>query len=107
MLVVRVSFSPKFPPKYFVLSHIHNVRVFTCEISHLQATQYDNADRYALATLTISRLGTSLHDLQFLHNHYYAAILENVPVHSVLITVITNKPRDKVSASDPKIIILT
>lgn len=62
----------------------------------MQATQYDNPDRYALATLTISRPGTSFHDLQFLHSNYYAAILENVPVHSVLLTVITNKPRDKV-----------
>ncbi|XP_065202017.1 protocadherin beta-11 isoform X2 [Planococcus citri] len=61
----------------------------------VRATQFDNADRYALATLTISRPGTSLHDLQFLHNHYFAAILENVPVNSVLLTVITNKPRDK------------
>lgn len=61
-----------------------------------QASQHDNPDRYALATLTVSRPGTSLRDLQFLQSAYYAGVLENVPLHSVLITAVTNKPRDKV-----------
>jgi len=60
-----------------------------------QATQFDNADRYALATLAISRPGTSLRELQFLQDHYQAGVLENVPLDSVLLTVITNKPKDK------------
>lgn len=60
-----------------------------------QATQFDNSDRYALATLTISRPGTSLRELQFLQDHYQAGVLENVPLDSVLLTVITNKPKDK------------
>lgn len=62
---------------------------------YFQATQFDNSDRYALATLTISRPGTSLRELQFLQDHYQAGVLENVPLDSVLLTVITNKPKDK------------
>ncbi|XP_001942850.2 protocadherin Fat 4 [Acyrthosiphon pisum] len=61
----------------------------------IRATQFDNADRYALATLAISRPGTSLRELQFLQDHYQAGVLENVPLDSVLLTVITNKPKDK------------
>ncbi|XP_050523125.1 protocadherin Fat 4 [Daktulosphaira vitifoliae] len=61
----------------------------------IRATQFDNSDRYALATLTISRPGTSLRELQFLQDHYQAGVLENVPLDSVLMTVITNKPKDK------------
>ncbi|XP_066901924.1 protocadherin-15 isoform X1 [Halyomorpha halys] len=61
----------------------------------VRATQSDNRDRYALATLTVSRPGTSLKELQFLQSHYLAGVLENVPLNSVLLTVITNRHRDK------------
>ncbi|KAG8264736.1 hypothetical protein J6590_004757 [Homalodisca vitripennis] len=61
----------------------------------VKATQYDNTDRYALSTLTISRPGTSLKELQFLQSHYFAGVLESVPLNSVLLTVITNRHRDK------------
>ncbi|XP_075236204.1 protocadherin Fat 4-like Cad96Ca [Lycorma delicatula] len=61
----------------------------------VKATQFDNPDRYALATLTVSRPGTSLRELQFLQTHYLAGVLENVPLNSVLLTVITNRHRDK------------
>ncbi|BES97298.1 CA [Nesidiocoris tenuis] len=61
----------------------------------VKATQNDNRDRYALATLTVSRPGTSLKELQFLQSHYVAGVLENVPLNSVLLTVITNRHRDK------------
>ncbi|XP_014245575.1 protocadherin Fat 4 [Cimex lectularius] len=61
----------------------------------LRATQSDNRDRYALTTLTVSRPGTSLKELQFLQSHYIAGVLENVPLNSVLLTVITNRHRDK------------
>uniref|UniRef100_A0A1B6EHK3 Cadherin domain-containing protein n=2 Tax=Cuerna arida TaxID=1464854 RepID=A0A1B6EHK3_9HEMI len=61
----------------------------------VKATQYDNPDRYALSTLTISRPGTSLKELQFLQSHYFAGVLESVPLNSVLLTVITNRHRDK------------
>jgi hypothetical protein len=62
----------------------------------LQATQYDNQDRYALATLTVSRAGTVPRELQFLQKNYLAGVLENAPVNSILLGVVTNKPRDKV-----------
>ncbi|KAF6212648.1 hypothetical protein GE061_013174 [Apolygus lucorum] len=61
----------------------------------VKATQNDNPDRYALATLTVSRPGTSYKELQFLQSHYVAGVLENVPLNSVLLTVITNRHRDK------------
>lgn len=61
----------------------------------VKATQSDNRDRYALATLAVSRPGTSLKELQFLQSHYIAGVLENVPLNSVLLTVITNRHRDK------------
>lgn len=61
-----------------------------------QATQFDNADRYALATLTVARPGSSTRDLTFLQSHYYAGVLENTPIGSVILTVVTNKPRNKV-----------
>ncbi|KAL1140379.1 hypothetical protein AAG570_000311 [Ranatra chinensis] len=61
----------------------------------IRATQSDNRDRYALATLTVSRPGTLLRELQFLQSHYVAGVLENVPLNSVLLTVITNRHRDK------------
>jgi hypothetical protein len=62
----------------------------------LQATQYDNQDRYALATLTVSRLGAVPRELQFLQKNYLVGVLENAPVNSILLTAVTNNPRDKV-----------
>uniref|UniRef100_A0A1B6C9V6 Cadherin domain-containing protein n=1 Tax=Clastoptera arizonana TaxID=38151 RepID=A0A1B6C9V6_9HEMI len=61
----------------------------------VKATQYDNPDRYALTTLTVSRPGTSIRELQFLQSHYLAGVLESVPLNSVLLTVITNKHRER------------
>ncbi|XP_067014510.2 protocadherin beta-6 isoform X2 [Anabrus simplex] len=61
----------------------------------ITATQYDNRDRYALATLTISRQGAPLAELQFLQSTYTVSALENLPLQSVLLTVVTNRPRDK------------
>nr|CAD7397117.1 unnamed protein product [Timema poppensis] len=61
----------------------------------VRATQYDNQDRYALATLSVSRPSFPTSDLQFLQKNYLAGVLENVPVQSALLTVVTNKPRDK------------
>jgi hypothetical protein len=62
----------------------------------LQATQYDNQDRYALATLTVSRVGAIPRELQFLQKNYLVGVLENAPVNSILLTAVTNNPRDKV-----------
>lgn len=64
----------------------------------VRAIQYDNQDRYALATLVLSKAGTSLRELQFSKNEYSVTALENLPVNYVLLTVSTNKPRDPVSA---------
>ncbi|XP_021935515.1 protocadherin Fat 2 [Zootermopsis nevadensis] len=61
----------------------------------VRATQYDNQDRYALATLTVSRAGSVPRELQFLQKNYLISVLENAPVNSILLTVVTNKPRDK------------
>ncbi|KAL1455219.1 hypothetical protein WDU94_009330 [Cyamophila willieti] len=60
----------------------------------VRAIQYDNQDRYALATLVVSKVGTSLRELQFSKNEYSVTALENLPVNYVLLTVSTNKPRD-------------
>ncbi|KAI5732173.1 hypothetical protein M8J77_022670 [Diaphorina citri] len=60
----------------------------------VRAIQYDNQDRYALATLIVSKAGTSLRELQFSKNEYSVSALENLPVNYVLLTVTTNKPRD-------------
>lgn len=60
----------------------------------VRAIQYDNQDRYALATLVLSKAGTSLRELQFSKNEYSVTALENLPVNYVLLTVSTNKPRD-------------
>jgi len=62
----------------------------------LQATQHDNKDRYALATLTVSRIGAIPRELQFLQKNYLVGVLENAPVNSILLTAVTNNPRDKV-----------
>ena len=62
-----------------------------------QATQVDNKDRYALATVTISRKGGGVQTLHFLQKLYLAGVLENAPVNSVVLTAVTNRPRDKVS----------
>lgn len=63
----------------------------------LQATQVDNKDRYALATVTISRKG-AVQALHFLQEVFLAGVLENAPVNSVVITAVTNRPRDRVSS---------
>ncbi|KAJ9600573.1 hypothetical protein L9F63_026289, partial [Diploptera punctata] len=61
----------------------------------VRATQYDNPDRYALATLSVNRPGTVPREIQFLQKNYLAGVLENAPINSILLSVVTNKPRDK------------
>lgn len=61
----------------------------------IKATQYDNADRYALATLTINRRSVSKQPVQFIQKSYSASVLENLPVGSVIMTLVTNQPREK------------
>ncbi|XP_059090109.1 protocadherin beta-12-like [Tigriopus californicus] len=61
----------------------------------IKATQFDNLDRYAITTLTVSRGGIFDSALQFLQKSYDVRILENVPLNSVILTLLTNKPSDR------------
>ncbi len=61
----------------------------------IKATQFDNPDRYAVATLTVSRGGIYDTELRFLQRSYAVRILENVPLNSVVTTLLTNKPSDR------------
>jgi hypothetical protein len=61
----------------------------------IQATQFDNPDRYAVTTLTVTRGGIFDSDLQFVQHYYQSKILENVPLNSVVTTLLTNKPSSR------------
>ncbi|XP_077288016.1 protocadherin Fat 4-like Cad96Ca [Arctopsyche grandis] len=61
----------------------------------VRATQYDNPDRYALATLTISKQSVARKPVHFSQKNYYATVLENLPINSVLMTLNTNRLRDR------------
>ncbi len=61
----------------------------------VKATQFDNPDRYAVTTLTVSRGGIYNTELQFMQSEYAVRILENVPLNSVVATLLTNKPSDR------------
>ena len=62
----------------------------------VKATQFDNVDRYTVTTLTITRDGNfGGSNLQFLQHSYQFQILENVPLNSVIGTLLTNRPNDR------------
>ncbi|KAF4533030.1 hypothetical protein B566_EDAN000722 [Ephemera danica] len=62
----------------------------------VRASQYDNPDRYSLATLGVSRVGSRGAELlTFLQREYQASALESLPVGSVLLTLLTSRPGDK------------
>ncbi len=61
----------------------------------VKATQFDNPDRYTVTTLTVTRDGNFGSDLQFLQHDYELRILENVPLNSVIGTLLTNRPNDR------------
>jgi len=61
----------------------------------IKATQFDNPDRYSVTTLTVSRGGVFSGDLSFVKKGYAASILENTPLNSVILTVITNRQSDR------------
>ena len=61
----------------------------------IKATQFDNPDRYSVTTLTVSRGGVFSGELSFVKKHYAASILENTPLNSVILTVITNRQSDR------------
>jgi len=64
----------------------------------IKATQYDNPDRYTVTTLTVTRdgqVGGGTNMLQFLQHSYSFRILENVPLNSVIGTLLINRPNDR------------
>ena len=62
----------------------------------VKATQFDNVDRYTVTTLTITRDGNfGGSNLQFLQHRYQFQILENVPLNSIIGTLLTNRPNDR------------
>ena len=61
----------------------------------IKATQFDNPDRYAVTTLTVSKGGIFDSALQFIEKNYEMKILENVPLNSIVTTLLTNRPSDK------------
>ena len=57
----------------------------------VKATEKDNPDRYSLTTLTVSRLlSPSSGDLSFLRSAYSTQVLENMPIDSAILAVMTN-----------------
>lgn len=59
-----------------------------------QAVQEDNPDRYALATLTVSRVTSVTKEIRFLQRIYHVTAPENLPGGSIIATLNTNHPRD-------------
>ncbi|XP_015835493.1 protocadherin beta-12 [Tribolium castaneum] len=56
----------------------------------IRATQQDNPDRYALATLTVSReVGNGI---RFLHRIFYIKVPESTPVGATISTFTNNRP---------------
>lgn len=56
----------------------------------IRATQQDNPDRYALATLTVAR--ETGKGIRFLHSIFYVKVSEDLPVGSVVGTLDNNRP---------------
>ncbi|KAJ8979542.1 hypothetical protein NQ317_017690, partial [Molorchus minor] len=56
----------------------------------IRATQEDNPDRYALATLTVSKKTGK--GIQFLHTVFYIKASESLPVGSIIATLANNRP---------------
>ena len=62
----------------------------------IKATQTDNPDRYSLTTLTVSRrFSLSSGDISFLRKLYSSSVLENMPLNSVILTVVTASQNDQ------------
>ena len=61
----------------------------------IKATQTDNPDRYSLTTLTVSgRFTLSSGEISFLRKLYSSSVLENMPLNSVILTVVTTIRND-------------
>lgn len=57
----------------------------------IRATQSDNPDRYALATLTVSR--DNGQGVRFLKNVFHVIAPESLPAGSIIATLMNNRPR--------------
>ncbi|XP_045471054.1 protocadherin-16 [Harmonia axyridis] len=58
----------------------------------IRATQEDNPDRYALATLTVNREGGVSDGIQFLHEVFFISVVESTPTGTVIATLANNRP---------------
>lgn len=58
----------------------------------MQATQVDNSDRYALATLSVSRGARAAGGVRFRRRHYCAAVSEATAPGATLLTLHTAPP---------------
>ncbi|KAL3281094.1 hypothetical protein HHI36_004318 [Cryptolaemus montrouzieri] len=56
----------------------------------IRATQEDNPDRYALATLTVSR--NHANGIQFLHDVFFISASESLPPGAIIATLANNRP---------------
>ncbi|CAH0557101.1 unnamed protein product [Brassicogethes aeneus] len=59
----------------------------------IRATQQDNPDRYALATLTVSKVSTN--GIRFLHSVFYIKASEDLAVGSVVGSLANNRPGEQ------------
>ena len=65
----------------YIMTNIPDTEFLQPATLVVKATQYDNPDRYAVTTLTITRGGIFDSDLQFLQRMYTVRILENAPLN--------------------------
>lgn len=65
----------------YIMTNIPDTEFLQPATLVVRATQYDNPDRYAVTTLTITRGGIFDSDLQFLQRMYSVRILENAPLN--------------------------
>ncbi|GLV38516.1 Cadherin 96Cb [Carabus blaptoides fortunei] len=73
---------------------IKNEELLQPSILVIRATQQDNPDRYALATLAITRLTSTTRVIRFLQRIYHIKVPENIPGGSVIATLSTSHIKD-------------
>ncbi|KAK9879638.1 hypothetical protein WA026_006703 [Henosepilachna vigintioctopunctata] len=56
----------------------------------IRATQEDNPDRYALATLTVNK--DNVNGIQFLHDVFFISTSESLPPGAIIATLANNRP---------------
>ncbi|KRT79191.1 Cadherin [Oryctes borbonicus] len=76
--------------KVFLRRHLIDTDLLHPATLVIRATQQDNPDRYALVTLTVSRMVTK--GLRFLKRMFYINVAENQPVGTTVATFSNNRP---------------